>query len=147
MVSELQNDGSSAEVDYTSERVQHLKLIQGVVTRLAGNSATMKRYCIALVAIGMGIYKTVGEPQAVSALFAIVIVFWWLDARYLEDEKRFRDLYDNVRAEPHGKRPDFRLTPESQRDINSLRRCVMNRSTTPLYLPLVALLFLFWIAV
>jgi hypothetical protein len=147
MGSKPQNDGLQADPDYTSERVQHLELIQGVVTRLAGNSATMKRYCIALVAIGTGIYKAVGEPQAVSALIVFIVVFWWLDARYLEDEKRFRDLYDNVRAEAHGKRPDFRLTPESERDIKSLRRCVMNWSTTPLYLPLIALLFLFWVAV
>jgi hypothetical protein len=146
MASEPQNDGSSGEVDYTSERVQHLEFIQAVVTRLAGNSATMKRYCIALVAIGMGIYKTIGEPQAFSALIVIVLAFWWLDARYLEDEKRFRRLYDIVRGEPQGMRPNFRLTPESQRSVTSLRDCLINWSTSPLYLPLITLLIVFWIA-
>jgi len=146
MASGPQNDESSCEVDYTSERVQHLELIQAVVTRLAGNSATMKRYCIALVAIGMGVYKTVGESQAVSALIVIVVVFWWLDARYLEDEKRFRGLYDVVRRQPQEMRPDFRLTPESQRTVRSLRDCFINWSTAPLYLPLIALLIVFWLA-
>lgn len=145
MASESQYDGSQTGVDFTAQRVHHLEFIQGVVNRLAGNSAIMKRYCIALVAVGAGTYKAVGETQAVPALIVIVAAFWWLDARYLEEEKRFRDLYNHVRAEPIEQRPDFRLTPEASKGFKSLLDCIWNWSTASLYLPLVGLLFVLWL--
>lgn len=145
MASKPQDDENLIEVDYTSDRIQHLDFVQRVVTRLAGNSATMKRYSVALAAIGVGLYQTLGDSQVVSALIAIVFVFWWLDARYLEDEKRFRNLYDSVRTEPRDRRPDFRLTPDSRRDVGSILSCLINWSTTPLYVALIVLLILFWV--
>lgn len=131
--------------DYTAERIKHLDMVQAVVSRLSGNSAAMKRYCIVMVAVGVAIYKTLEEPDTVVALAAMVVVFWCLDARYLQQEKWFRDLHDEVRAESHGQRPDFRLTPGGLlRDGTSFAGRVWSWSTAGLYLPLLGLLILFW---
>ena len=131
--------------DYTADRVKHLDLIQGVVSRLSGNSATMKRYCIIMVAAGVALYKTLGDPRTIFALVVLVMVFWLFDAKYLQQENWFRDLYDEVRAELVEERPDFRLTPDrSIKQSTSLWGQVKSWSTSGLYLPLVALLLLFW---
>ncbi len=113
---------------------------------MAGNSAAMKRYCIIAVAVGVAVYKTINDPWAVAALGVMVVVFWGLDARYLQQEKWFRDLYDQVRLEPPDRRPDFRLTPdEALRKGQSFWGRVFSRSTAGLYVPLVVLLLLFWL--
>lgn len=131
---------------HMADRAKHLELIQGVVSRLAGNSATMKRYCIIVVAAGVAIYKTINEPNTIGALLVLVAVFWLLDARYLQQEKWFRDLYDQVRNEPPEQRPDFRLTPdEAIRNGVSFSDRVFSWSTAGLYVPLAALLGSFWL--
>lgn len=131
--------------DYTGERAKHLDMIHGVVSRLAGNSAVMKRYCIVMVAVGVAIYKTIGDPRAVAALVVMVAVFWLLDSRYLQHERWFRNHYDQVRVEPPERRPDFRMTPDKVlRDRVSFWGRVFSWSTAGLYLPLIALLGLFW---
>ena len=137
----------SHDADHTGERVKHLDMIQSVVSRMAGTSAAMKRYCIVAVAVGVAVYKTINNPMAVVALAAMVAVFWCLDARYLQQEKWFRDLYDQVRKEPPKQRPDFRLTPdEALRKGASFWAPLISWSTAGLYLPLVVLLVLFWSA-
>ncbi len=67
-----------AVTDYTSERVKHLDMIQGVISRMAGNSAVMKRYCIIAVAVGFAVYKTIEDPRAIVVLGTMVVVFWLL---------------------------------------------------------------------
>ena len=136
---------SSREADHTDERTKHLDMIQGVVSRMAGNSAAMKRYCIIAVAVGVAVYKTINDPWAVAALGVMVVVFWGLDARYLQQEKWFRDLYDQVRSEPPDRRPDFRLAPDrAMREGASFWRRVFKWSMAGLFLTLVVLIFLFW---
>ena len=134
------------QLDYTGERTKHLDMIQGVISRLAGNSAVIKRYCIVMVAIGVAIYKSIGDPLAVAALVVMVVVFWLMDDRYLQHEKWFRNLYDQIRVEPPEQRPDYRMTPDSAlRDSVSFWGRVLSWSTVGLYLPLSALLALFWL--
>lgn len=131
--------------DYTSERIKHLELIQAVVTRMAGASASMKRYCIIAAAAGFAIHKSLGNSHAVLAVILLVIVFWLLDARYLQQEKWFRDIYNAVRAEPRNQIPDFRLTPDAPtRSASGITFCIINWSTAGLYLPIVVLLILYW---
>lgn len=131
--------------DYTNERIKHLELIQAVVARMYGASAAMKRYCIIAAAAGFAIHKTLGNSHSVLALIVLVIVFWLLDARYLQQEKWFRDIYDAVRVEPRDQQPDFRLTPDAPvRRAKGITFCIINWSTAGLYLPLVVLLILYW---
>ena len=130
--------------DYTEGRTRHLDMIQGVVSRLAGNSAVMKRYCIVMVAVGVPIFKTLGDPWVVVVLIVMVGVFWLLDAKYLQHEKWFRNLYDQVRAEEPRQRPDYRMTPDQTlKDEVSIWGRIMSWSTAGLYLPLSVLIALF----
>ena len=131
--------------DFTVDRIKHLDMIQGVVSRMAGNSTAIKRYCLIIVAVGVAIYKTIDDPFAVVALAVMVCVFWLLDSKYLQQEKWFRDIYDQVRTEPAGQRPDFRLTPDKTvRGSTWFWGRVFSWSTAGLYVPLLALLALFW---
>jgi hypothetical protein len=89
-------------------RVEHLKLIQGVITRMGQNSFALKGWSVTLVAALMALaVNTHRRAYALLALFPGVI-FWALDAYYLWQERRFRDVYDEVCA---GQRTTYSLAP------------------------------------
>ena len=96
--------------DYTSERIQHLGMIQGVVTRMAAASTSMKNLCLILVAAALAFVATTKNPTIPLYIILLVVVFWVLDANYLKQEKWFRDIYDRERIKPQSERPDFIIT-------------------------------------
>ena len=73
---------------------EHLKLIQGVINRLAGNSFLLKGWSVTLVA-GLSVLarRDTGDSYAWLAAF-VVGVFAALDAFYLALERAYRRLYD-----------------------------------------------------
>lgn len=81
--------------------VEHLKMIQDVVTRMAGNSAHVKTWAVSLVTAAFVFSGLSDNPHWLIALGGIipVLAFSALDARYLHLEKRFRELYKSVAKE------------------------------------------------
>jgi hypothetical protein len=112
---------------------------------MASESAVMKRYCIVMVAVGTATYKFLEEPVVILVIALLCGVFWLLDAKYLQQEHWFRNIYDQVRSEPPGRRPDYRLTPdEGIRNSVSMGAKVIGWSTMGLYLPIIVALLLVW---
>lgn len=92
--------------DYS--RLEHLKLVQGVITRMGQNSFALKGWSVTLVAALMAL--AVNAHRRAYALLGLFpsVIFWALDAYYLCQERRFRDVYDEVCA---GKRKTYSLAP------------------------------------
>jgi len=79
---------------------KHLEFIQGVITRMAGNSFVVKGWSITIAVALFALAARDCNP-----VFAILAVFpgmsfWGLDAYYLRQERLFRRLYDDVRRSP-----------------------------------------------
>lgn len=75
----------------------HMEMIQGIINRMAGNSFSLKGWAVTLVA---GIFALAGkETDKMYFIIAYVpiIVFWFLDAYYLLQERLYRALYNKVR--------------------------------------------------
>jgi hypothetical protein len=88
--------------------LEHLKLVQGVISRMGQNSFALKGWSVTLVAALMALaVNTQRRSYALLALFPSA-VFWGLDAYYLWQERRFRDVYNEVCA---GKRKTYSLAP------------------------------------
>lgn len=83
-----------------SARIEHLQLIQQIISRLARNSFTIKAgsttVAAALVAVTFGSSK----PEVALIGLVLLVMFWGLDAFYLGQERLFRGLYNNVRRGP-----------------------------------------------
>ena len=79
------------------KKLAHLEMIQGVINRMASNSFALKGWAVTLIA---GIF-VLSSKDANKAYFLVaylpVIVFWFLDAYYLMQERRYRSLYGKVR--------------------------------------------------
>ena len=91
----------SAYADFDEKRIKHLEMIRAVVGRLAKNSSSMKGWAITLAGAFYGFAITRDEPGLALAGLLPVIVFYGLDVYYLQAERLFRVLFDQVRdADP-----------------------------------------------
>jgi hypothetical protein len=77
----------------------HLKMIQGVVDRMAGNSFLIKGWTVTLVAGLSALAKADTDRSFAWIAAGVVVVFALLDAFYLALEREFRDLYRLVAAD------------------------------------------------
>ncbi len=77
-------------------KAQHLEMIQGVVSRLAGNTFLIKGWSITLVTavLALAVQQKDGRIAFVGLLPILVLA--GLDAYYLRLERMFRCLYESV---------------------------------------------------
>ena len=97
--------GKAAEL-----RVKHLEMLQSVISRMAGQGATLKNYCITLTTAVCGLAITLERPLANLLALLVVTIFALLDAQYLRLERRFRSMYERVRLENWSARPSFEIS-------------------------------------
>ena len=94
--------GEQHPYDANSEAVRtHLTILQSVIRRMAGNSASCKNWCILLVSAILVLMARTGTPA--YALLALIpaVLFLFLDAYYLALEQAFRNSYDAFVARLH----------------------------------------------
>ena len=134
--------------DADSEAVQtHLTILQDIIRRMAGNSASCKNWCILLVAaILVLVARTDTTDYALLALLP-TLFFLLLDAYYLALEQTFRNSYNAFVSKLH--RGDvclsdlYAVSPGGRVGRQLL---VSLRSTAiwPFYLMLVVAVLLVW---
>ena len=120
------------------KKMKHLELIQGVIDRMASNSFMLKGWAVTLVA---GIFVLAGkDTDKLYFLVAYipVIVFWWLDAYYLLQERLYRSLYEKVQKTDEDS-IDFSLKAtkaEFDNKHNCFCSCLFSKTEIGFYLPL-----------
>lgn len=77
-------------------KIKHLEMLQAVITRMANNSFLVKGWCITLVSALLAL-SAKELPNMVYVAALPVLMFWWLDAFFLRQERLFRELFDHVR--------------------------------------------------
>jgi hypothetical protein len=76
--------------------IAHLSTLQGIITRLAGNSAQCKTWCLTLVT---ALIAFAGAAHAIAPIQITILpiaMFLVLDAAYLGVERAYRDLYNTT---------------------------------------------------
>jgi hypothetical protein len=76
--------------------IAHVNLLQGIITRLANNSASCKTWCLTLVAAILGLAGATRSAAIVPIALVPVIIFGLLDAMYLAEERAYRGLYGAI---------------------------------------------------
>jgi len=79
-------------------KLKHLDFVQSVINRMACNSFLIKGWSVTLVSAVFAIAVKDGNPGLVPVAYLPVLVFWFLDAYFLRQERIYRKLYDAVRA-------------------------------------------------
>ena len=127
---------SPLSADAANLRVAHLQMVQCVIARMSGYSASVKNFAVTIVAGLLAFYSQ--RPDDRVFLFAAfsVGVLLLLDAHYLRLEKAFRTQYDRLRMLPLSTPTDFAIETGVS-DRPSFARVACSWSVSTFYAPLL----------
>ncbi|MGB2815470.1 MAG: hypothetical protein WBC75_10370, partial [Dehalococcoidales bacterium] len=83
--------------------IEHLRMIQGVINRMAQVSFILKGWTVTIVIAMFGFAANTSTPWLGLLTLFPSLLFGGLDAYYLKQERLFRCLYEKVRLDPDGK--------------------------------------------
>ena len=88
-------------VQHDEVTIAHLSMIQGVINRMASNSFALKALTVTIAA---AVIALAGTQQSAPLILPIagllpVVLFWLADSQYLQLERLYRALYDDVRKD------------------------------------------------
>jgi hypothetical protein len=92
---------------FDANRIKHMEMIQAIVSRLAGNSFLVKGWALTLAAAFFGFAVSKDNPGVAIAGMFPVILFFGLDVYFLQAERLFRLLYEEVRLNESNVEPFF----------------------------------------
>ena len=118
----LQNMADDLQID-----IEHLKLVQGIVARMASNSAQMKTWAVSLVTASFVFSGLSDEPHWLIGLGGCipVISFWTMDAKYLHLERCYIKLYEAIVAGASVKSFELKLSTVCRYNRFSLEYCLV----------------------
>lgn len=98
--------------------VEHLKMVQGVINRMAQTSFIIKGWMMTVVTAILGV-SLAGSITGLELLSLFpVLVFWGLDAYYLRQERLFRGLYELIRQDAgHSVVPLFSMKTDPCKNV------------------------------
>ena len=73
----------------------YVNILQGIITRMATNSSNCKTWCVTLVSAIVVVIADKAKPNYVLVALLPVILFFFLDAYYLAQERSFRETYND----------------------------------------------------
>jgi len=128
--------------------IAHLNLLQGIINRLANNSASCKTWCLTLVGALVGLAGATHQPGIVQFAALPVIIFGFLDTRYLAHERAYRTLFtDLARLVQAGAYPRSEaFTAEASTDVVDTICAFFSWSVAPVYVVLIAMYFIAFVS-
>jgi hypothetical protein len=131
----------SDPTQFDPARIAHMEMIQGVITRMAGNSFALKTLAVTLTTGVVALLGAIRKPSFfyVAAGLLPIAIFWWLDARYLQLERLYRQLYDAVREGKEGEPFSMKVGPYHEK-VDSEWAIAWSWSVAGIYVALLAVL-------
>jgi hypothetical protein len=88
--------GSVMAKKITDQEIKHLEMIQKAIDRMGSNSFQMKSWMLVVATALLGSYANTGNKNFVLLAIFPTVIFWFLDAYYLQQERKFRGIYNDV---------------------------------------------------
>lgn len=76
--------------------LKHLEFVQNVITRMNTNSFQIKGWAVTIVSATLALYASTKNEYFVLVGIFPAVIFWFLDAYYLLQERKFRGIYNDV---------------------------------------------------
>ncbi len=125
---------NSGQAGWHSGRVAdldtHLQMIQTTIARLAGQSTTIKGWCVTLTSALLGLGATTNSALLPALAIYAIVVFAALDGYYLALERSYRALYDSTRTRTS---TDWSMSTAAP-TIAGVVKAMVSWSIAPLYL-------------
>lgn len=78
-------------------KAKHLEMIQNVIERMGSNSFQLKGWAVTLVSIIGALSSRETDRRFFLLTFIPLIAFWGIDSFYLQLERKYKELYKQVR--------------------------------------------------
>lgn len=119
-----------------------LDYIQNIIDRQASNSFKIKGWTVALVVVAL-LFRS-NRYQFLSA-FVPLFGFWYLDAYYLRQERKFRELYNwMIKEQPETRIEKFTMDQDQfDEDVESIFS-LMTSDTLAWFYGIIALLLVLY---
>lgn len=116
-------------------KYKHMDYIQSAISRMASNSFYLKGWNITIIAAIVALSFKESDWRMYACALVLNIVFWFLDAYYLKQEKLFRELYKEVSLISDDNLVDFSMdTSKFKKKVSPIAYLMIkNISITPLY--------------
>lgn len=79
-------------------KLKHLEMIQGIISRMAGNSFLLKGWSVTLISALFALAAKDSNQFFLYLAYFPCLAFWSLDGYFLWQEKMYRKLYQEVSA-------------------------------------------------
>ena len=125
-------------------KYKHMDYIQSAISRMASNAFYLKGWNITIIAAIVALSFKESDWRMYACALILNIVFWFLDAYYLKQEKLFRELYKKISLIKNDDAIDFSMdTSEFKQNVPAIP-CIMikNISTTPKYFSISVILII-----
>lgn len=127
-------------------KIEHLKMIQEIIVRMNTNSFQIKGWAISVVSALLALYVNSGTVDYIFIAIIPTMIFWLLDAYYLQQERKYRALYNDIinLSEEH---TDIGMFSMSIERYNTCQYCIikamLSLTLVPIYLVLgLSMLFI-----
>jgi hypothetical protein len=119
----------------TDDTRKHLDYLQNIITRMNTNSFQLKGLAITLLSAFAAIFAA--NQKIIFLLIPILptLLFWFLDSYYLQMERKFRGIYNDVAGITKEKKIKLYAMPYKEYKGNgySYIECFLNITIFPLY--------------
>lgn len=92
-------------------KIKHLEMVENVIDRMASCSFKLKEWSLVIISLAVTIISSYSDKVWLLLLLVPIVCFWFLDAKYLQQERTFRELYDIVRIK-NDNEIDFDMNPK-----------------------------------
>lgn len=119
---------------------KHLDFIHNTINRMSGNSFLIKGWTISIISV-LFIFtdKELNEEFLLISILAVV-VFWYLNAFFLQHERKFRAVYDKVRLLSEGEIDFSMSTDDFKNGKFSLLSAFFGKTIWPLYFGILTMI-------
>lgn len=125
----------------TNEQMKHLEFIQNIITRMNSNSFQIKGLTITIVSALLAVYASTKNKDFILISLFPVLIFWFLDAYYLGQERKFRGLYNDLIGESKHQLKPFQMRPDLFKGGQfSFWSVFISKTIVALYLSVIILL-------
>jgi hypothetical protein len=114
-------------------KLKHLEFIHNTINRMSTNSFIVKGWTITLISALFVLAQKDSNITYAILTYIAVPIFWYLNAFFLLQERRYRSLYDDVRRKDENA-IDFSMDAKNYNTgKNTIIKCLKANTIWPIY--------------
>lgn len=126
-----------------SYHLKYLEMIQSNIARMHDAAISIKRYAIVVFAVNVTAARIMNDSSVLLVINFVVMLFWLMDAQYLNVERQFRALFRQaVIAKERGDSVSFAMNTKFS--VQQFVFCIVSWSVAPIYIAMVVISFSLW---